>query len=141
MPQCIRIVWRGTTQTSQSSLVCVVEQQAAGMDGQAWRVGTKRYNDAMLAGATISPDHGCCVLRVELWSMSPLPATHLTGWHAPAAERMRYRQLGNTDMLVSTVGLGGCVVGGVYPDKGDLQEICQVHHRLQASTGTWSFYN
>ena len=28
--------------------------------------------------------------------------------------------------MVSTVGFGGCVVGGVYPDKGDLEEIFQV---------------
>ena len=39
---------------------------------------------------------------------------------------MSYIQLGQTDMLVSAVGLGGCVVGGVYPDKGDLEEIFQV---------------
>jgi len=38
---------------------------------------------------------------------------------------MSYMQLGQTDMLVSAVGLGGCVVGGVYPDKGDLEEIFQ----------------
>jgi len=36
---------------------------------------------------------------------------------------MTYKQLGQTDMMVSPVGIGGCVVGGVYPDKGDLEEI------------------
>ena len=35
-------------------------------------------------------------------------------------------RLGKTDLLVSKVGFGGCVVGGEYPDKGDLQEIIQV---------------
>ena len=39
---------------------------------------------------------------------------------------MSYMLLGQTDMLVSAVGLGGCVVGGVYPDIGDLEEIFQV---------------
>merc|ERR1712112_771033 len=34
-------------------------------------------------------------------------------------------RLGKTDLLVSKVGFGGCVVGGEYPDKGDLQEIIQ----------------
>ena len=35
-------------------------------------------------------------------------------------------RLGKTDLLVSKVGFGGCVVGGEYPDKGDLQEIFEV---------------
>ena len=35
-------------------------------------------------------------------------------------------RLGETDLMVSQVGFGGCVVGGVYPDKGDLEEIFQV---------------
>ena len=39
-------------------------------------------------------------------------------------------RLGKTDLLVSTVGFGGCVVGGEYPDKGDLQEIIQVIEKL-----------
>ena len=39
---------------------------------------------------------------------------------------MTYMQLGKTDMMLSPVGLGGCVVGGVYPDKGDLEEIFKV---------------
>ena len=39
---------------------------------------------------------------------------------------MTYMQLGQTDMMVSPVGLGGCVVGGEYPDKGDLEEIFKV---------------
>ena len=41
-------------------------------------------------------------------------------------KRMTYMQLGQTDMMVSTVGIGGCVVGGEYPDKGDLEEIMKV---------------
>ena len=39
-------------------------------------------------------------------------------------------RLGKTDLLVSTVGFGGCVVGGEYPDKGDLQEIIKVIEKL-----------
>jgi len=38
-------------------------------------------------------------------------------------KKMSYMQLGKTDMIVSSVGLGGCVVGGEYSDKGDLEEI------------------
>jgi len=36
---------------------------------------------------------------------------------------MNYVQLGKTDMMVSPVGLGGSPMGGVYADKGDLEEI------------------
>lgn len=57
---------------------------------------------------------------------SPLPPTYLPGWHqADLVKKMRYTQLGQTDLTVSQVGFGGCVVGGVYPDKGDLEEIYQ----------------
>ena len=35
-------------------------------------------------------------------------------------------RLGATDMIVSQVGFGGCVVGGEYTDKGELEEIFQV---------------
>ena len=56
-----------------------------------------------------------------------LPPTYLPGWHqADLVKKMRYVQLGQTDLMVSQVGFGGCVVGGVYPDKGDLEEIFQV---------------
>ena len=58
---------------------------------------------------------------------SSLPPTYLPGWHQPhLVKKMRYAQLGQTDLMVSQVGFGGCVVGGVYPDKGDLEEIYQV---------------
>ena len=58
---------------------------------------------------------------------SPLPPTNLPGWHQPhLVKKMRYARLGQTDLMVSQVGFGGCVVGGVYPDKGDLEEIYQV---------------
>ena len=62
---------------------------------------------------------------------SSLPPTYLPGWHhADLVAKMRYSQLGETDLMVSQVGFGGCVVGGVYPDKGDLQEIFQVKRRI-----------
>ena len=58
---------------------------------------------------------------------SPLPPTYLAGWHqTDLVRKMRYSQLGQTELTVSQVGFGGCVVGGVYPDKGDLEEIYQV---------------
>ena len=58
---------------------------------------------------------------------SALPPTFLPGWHhADLVAKMRYSQLGETDLTVSQVGFGGCVVGGVYPDKGDLEEIYEV---------------
>jgi len=37
--------------------------------------------------------------------------------------KIKYRKLGETDMVVSPVGIGGCVVGGEYADRGDLEEI------------------
>ena len=59
--------------------------------------------------------------------LSQLPPTYLAGWHHPhLVEKMRYAQLGQTDLIVSQLGFGGSVVGGVYEDKGDLQEIFQV---------------
>ena len=56
-----------------------------------------------------------------------LPPTHLPGWHHDTqVEKMRYSRLGTTDLWVSQVGFGGSVVGGVYQDKGDLEEIFKV---------------
>ena len=56
-----------------------------------------------------------------------LPPTFLPGWHKEEdVKKMSYMQLGKTDMIVSSVGLGGCVVGGEYSDKGDLEEIFKV---------------
>ena len=55
-----------------------------------------------------------------------LPPTFLQGWHnRDLVTKMKYNKLGDTDLIVSKVGLGGCVVGGEYPDKGDLQEIME----------------
>ena len=60
-------------------------------------------------------------------STQPLPPTYLPGWHdTHLVRKMRYTRLGETDLMVSLIGFGGCVVGGVYPDKGDLEEIFQV---------------
>ena len=56
-----------------------------------------------------------------------VPPTFLPGWHKEEeVKKMTYRNLGQTDMVVSPVGIGGCVVGGEYPDKGDLEEIFEV---------------
>jgi len=53
-----------------------------------------------------------------------LPPTYLDGWHKEEdVKKMTYKKLGQTDMVVSSVGIGGAVVGGVYSDKGDLEEI------------------
>ena len=60
-----------------------------------------------------------------------LPPTYLPGWHqADLVAKMRYSKLGETELMVSQVGFGGCVVGGVYPDKGDLQEIYEVKSKI-----------
>ena len=60
-------------------------------------------------------------------SSSPLPPTFLPGWHMEdEVKKMNYVQLGKTDMMVSPVGLGGSPMGGVYADKGDLEEIFKV---------------
>ena len=56
-----------------------------------------------------------------------LPPTYLDGWHKEEdVKKMTYKKLGQTDMVVSSVGIGGAVVGGVYSDKGDLEEIFEV---------------
>ena len=56
-----------------------------------------------------------------------LPPTYLPGWHdLELVQQMQYTRLGNTDLSLSKFGFGGCVVGGVYPDKGDLEEIFEV---------------
>ena len=56
-----------------------------------------------------------------------LPPTYLPGWHhKDLVSKMKYNKLGDTDLIVSKVGFGGCVVGGVYPDKGDMEEIIEV---------------
>ena len=53
-----------------------------------------------------------------------LPPTYLEGWHNKRlVTKMKYSKLGDTDLIVSKVGFGGCVVGGEYPDKGDMDEI------------------
>jgi len=58
--------------------------------------------------------------------IAELPPTYLAGYHdKELVSKMRYSRLGETDLIVSQVGFGGCVVGGVYPDKGDLEEIYQ----------------
>ena len=55
-----------------------------------------------------------------------LPPTYLEGWHNKhLITKMKYSKLGNTDLIVSKVGFGGCVVGGEYPDKGDMDEIIE----------------
>ena len=56
-----------------------------------------------------------------------LPPTYLPGWHdLELVQQMQYTRLGDTDLSLSKFGFGGCVVGGVYPDKGDLEEIFEV---------------
>ena len=56
-----------------------------------------------------------------------MPPTFLPGWHKKEeVTKMTFTQLGETDMMVSPVGLGGSLFGGVYPDKGDLQELFEV---------------
>ena len=68
---------------------------------------------------------------------APLPPTYLAGWHLPhLVEKMRYSRLGQTDLIVSQLGFGGSVVGGVYQDKGNLQEIFQVRGFLHRQTNT-----
>ena len=70
------------------------------------------------------------ITSVKSNKMSQPPPTYLPGWHnEDLTRKMRYSQLGSTDLIVSQVGFGGCVVGGVYPDKGDIEEIYQVIYR------------
>ena len=68
----------------------------------------------------------------------PLPPTYLAGWHqAHLVEKMRYSRLGQTELIVSQLGFGGSVVGGVYQDKGDLQEIFQVEASFPRTDFGW----
>ena len=60
-----------------------------------------------------------------------LPPTYLPGWHElELVQQMQYTRLGDTDLSLSKFGFGGCVVGGVYPDKGDLEEIFEVGRKI-----------
>jgi len=42
------------------------------------------------------------------------PSTYVSGFHDDAAAPLAYSRLGNTDMEVSFLGIGGCSAGGLY---------------------------
>ena len=52
--------------------------------------------------------------------MSPLPSTHIPGYQDQASvARLTYRQLGATDMKVSSLSFGASSLGGVFRDTED----------------------
>ena len=53
---------------------------------------------------------------------SPLPGTHIPGYQDQASvARLSYRQLGATDMRVSSLSFGASSLGGVFRDTEDEQ--------------------
>jgi len=53
-----------------------------------------------------------------------VPPTYLAGWHNDEqVAKMQYSKLGNTDLIVSQVGIGGAVFGGIYKDKASTAEM------------------
>ena len=54
--------------------------------------------------------------------MSSLPGTHIPGYQDQASvARLSYRQLGATDMRVSSLSFGASSLGGVFRDTEDEQ--------------------
>ena len=52
--------------------------------------------------------------------MSDLPGTHIPGYQDQASvSRLSYRQLGATDMKVSSLSFGASSLGGVFRDTED----------------------
>ena len=52
--------------------------------------------------------------------MSQLPSTHIPGYQDQASvARLTYRQLGATDMKVSSLSFGASSLGGVFRDTED----------------------
>ena len=52
--------------------------------------------------------------------MSALPGTHIPGYQdQDSVSRLSYRQLGATDMKVSSLSFGASSLGGVFRDTED----------------------
>ena len=74
--------------------------------------------------------------------MSTLPPTFLPNWHyEDLVNKVKYKRLGTTNMVVSQMGIGGCVVGGVYPDKAEKEEIFQVGQKSKIHLRNNPFLN
>ena len=61
-------------------------------------------------------------------SSSPLPPTFVASFHDKVAcEKMRYRKLGKTGMVVSVLSLGTSAFGSIYNDVSEEQciEVCR----------------
>ncbi|TOF86272.1 hypothetical protein CGJ15_25265, partial [Vibrio parahaemolyticus] len=60
-------------------------------------------------------------------------STYVEGFHDPeAVKKMAYRQLGNTDMKVSLMSLGGGPLGGIYGHNTEKECIETVHLALKS---------
>merc|ERR1711872_579750 len=58
--------------------------------------------------------------------MSEVAKTYDEGWHDESKVcKMKYTQLGQTDMIVSQVAIGGSVIGGCYPNEATIKEMSQ----------------
>jgi len=61
-----------------------------------------------------------------------LPPTHTEGFHTEESVRgIRYRQLGKTDMMVSTLSFGASSLGGVFKTTDDSESASLVKRVLQ----------
>jgi len=86
--------------------------------------------DEDLAKAAVNEKNGRC-------GNSELPPTYIEGYHdLDAVKQMKYRNLGNTNMIVSQLSYGVSAVGSVFRETDD-QESYRVIEHLVKSGVNW----
>lgn len=68
-----------------------------------------------------------------MFKMSCLPPTFVPGFHDPEElEKLSYRKLGNTDMVVSALSFGASSIGGVFKTTDDTESIKVVENVIRS---------